>query len=44
MPLEQIAAAVGLADAATLHRLVKRHTGRSPGAVRPGAALQRRKP
>ena len=40
MPLEQIAAAVGLADAATLHRLVKRHTGRSPGAVRPGAATR----
>jgi transcriptional regulator GlxA family with amidase domain len=37
MPLDQIAAAVGLADPATLHRLVKRHTGRSPGALRPGA-------
>jgi transcriptional regulator GlxA family with amidase domain len=36
MPLEEIAAAVGLADPATLHRLVKRHTGRSPGALRPG--------
>jgi transcriptional regulator GlxA family with amidase domain len=40
MPLEQIAAGVGLADAATLHRLVKRHTGRSPGALRPGAAAR----
>jgi transcriptional regulator GlxA family with amidase domain len=37
MPLDQIAGAVGLADPATLHRLVKRHTGRSPGALRPGA-------
>ncbi|OBH61161.1 GlxA family transcriptional regulator [Mycobacterium sp. E2479] len=37
MPLEEIAAAVGLADPATLYRLVKRHTGRSPGALRPGA-------
>ncbi|MGO8769786.1 GlxA family transcriptional regulator [Mycobacterium sp.] len=37
MPLEEITAAVGLADPATLHRLVKRHTGRSPGALRPGA-------
>lgn len=37
MPLEEIAAAVGLADPATLHRLVKRHTGRSPGALRPSA-------
>jgi transcriptional regulator GlxA family with amidase domain len=36
MPLEEITAAVGLADPATLHRLVKRHTGRSPGALRPG--------
>jgi transcriptional regulator GlxA family with amidase domain len=35
MPLEDLAAAVGLADPATLHRLVKRHTGRSPGALRP---------
>jgi transcriptional regulator GlxA family with amidase domain len=40
MPLEEVAAAVGLADPATLHRLVKRHTGRSPGALRPGAAAQ----
>jgi transcriptional regulator GlxA family with amidase domain len=40
MPLEEVAAAVGLADPATLHRLVKRHTGRSPGALRPGAARQ----
>ena len=35
MPLEQVAAAVGLADPATLHRLVKRHTARSPGSLRP---------
>ncbi len=35
MPLEGVAAAVGLTDPATLHRLVKRHTGRSPGALRP---------
>ncbi|PXX08153.1 GlxA family transcriptional regulator [Mycolicibacterium moriokaense] len=40
MPLEQIACAVGLADAAALHRLVKRHTGRSPGALRPGVAVK----
>jgi transcriptional regulator GlxA family with amidase domain len=38
MPLEEVAAAVGLADPATLYRLVKRHTGRSPGALRPRAA------
>jgi transcriptional regulator GlxA family with amidase domain len=37
MPLEEVAAAVGLSDPATLHRLVKRHTGRSPGALRPTA-------
>ncbi|ORW26686.1 hypothetical protein AWB91_05410 [Mycobacterium paraense] len=37
MPLEEIAAAVGLADPATLHRLVKKHTGQSPGALRPSA-------
>jgi transcriptional regulator GlxA family with amidase domain len=37
-PLEEVAAAVGFADPATLHRLVKRHTGRSPGALRTGAA------
>jgi transcriptional regulator GlxA family with amidase domain len=36
MSLEEVAAAVGLADPATLHRLVRRHTGRSPGALRPG--------
>ena len=30
MSLEEVATAVGLADPATLHRLVKRHTGRSP--------------
>jgi transcriptional regulator GlxA family with amidase domain len=41
MPLEEVAAAVGFADPATLHRLVKRHTGRSPGALRAGAARQR---
>ena len=40
MPLEEVAAAVGLADPATLHRLVKRHTGRSPGALRTGTARQ----
>ena len=38
--LGEVAAAVGLADPATLHRLVKRHTGRSPGALRPGAAAE----
>lgn len=38
LPLGEIAAAVGAADPATLHRLVKRHTGRSPGALRPGTA------
>jgi transcriptional regulator GlxA family with amidase domain len=38
LPLGEVAAAVGLADPATLHRLVKRHTGRAPGALRPGAA------
>jgi transcriptional regulator GlxA family with amidase domain len=37
MPLEEISAAVGLADPASLHRLVKKHSGRSPGALRPGA-------
>lgn len=36
-PLEGVAAAVGLADPASLHRLVKKHSGRSPGALRPGA-------
>lgn len=40
MPLEEVAAAVGLADPATLHRLVKRHTGRSPGALRPSAGAR----
>jgi transcriptional regulator GlxA family with amidase domain len=40
MSLEEVAAAVGLADPATLHRLVKRHTGRSPGALRPSATAQ----
>jgi transcriptional regulator GlxA family with amidase domain len=38
MPLEEVAAAVGLANPATLYRLVKRHTGKSPGALRPGAS------
>ncbi|MQY27270.1 GlxA family transcriptional regulator [Nocardia aurantia] len=37
LPLEQVAAAVGLSDPASLHRLVKKHTGRSPGATRPSA-------
>lgn len=37
MQLEEVSAAVGLADPATLHRLVKRHTGQSPGALRPSA-------
>jgi transcriptional regulator GlxA family with amidase domain len=41
MPLEEVAAAVGLADPATLHRLVKRHTGRSPGALRTGTGTAR---
>ncbi|HTQ21391.1 GlxA family transcriptional regulator [Mycobacterium sp.] len=40
MSLEEIAAAVGLGDPATLHRLVKKHTGRSPGALRPSATAQ----
>ena len=44
MPLDEVAGAVGLADPATLHRLVKRHTGRSPGALRPGATAARRSP
>ena len=35
LPLGKISTAVGFADPATLHRLVKRHTGRSPGALRP---------
>jgi len=38
MPLDEIATEVGLADPATLHRLVKRHTGRSPGSLRPSVA------
>ncbi|MFT3899053.1 MAG: helix-turn-helix domain-containing protein [Gordonia sp. (in: high G+C Gram-positive bacteria)] len=33
-PLDSIAAAVGLGDANALHRLVKRHTGCPPGALR----------
>ncbi len=41
MSLEEVATAVGLADPATLHRLVKRHTGRSPGALRQGPAVER---
>lgn len=40
MSLEEIAAAVGVTDPATLHRLVKKHTGRSPGALRPGTAAK----
>ncbi|OBF93791.1 hypothetical protein A5791_12285 [Mycobacterium sp. 852002-51163_SCH5372311] len=40
MSLEEVAAAVGLGDPATLHRLVKKHTGRSPGALRPSAAAK----
>ncbi|WP_428341514.1 helix-turn-helix domain-containing protein [Mycobacterium sp.] len=40
MPLEEVAAAVGFADPATLHRLARRHTGRSPGALRPSPARQ----
>ncbi|MDP9166140.1 MAG: helix-turn-helix domain-containing protein [Actinomycetota bacterium] len=35
LPLERVGAAVGLSDPASLHRLVKRHTGRAPGALRP---------
>ncbi|WP_122498558.1 GlxA family transcriptional regulator [Mycobacterium attenuatum] len=38
MPLEQVAEAVGLADPATLHRLVKKHTGRAPGSLRPAVS------
>jgi len=34
MPLSRVAETVGLADAATLHRLVVRHTQRAPGAFR----------
>ena len=34
LALAKVAERVGLADAATLHRLVVRHTGRSPGAFR----------
>jgi transcriptional regulator GlxA family with amidase domain len=32
--VQDVSSAVGLSDPATLHRLVKRHTGRSPGALR----------
>jgi transcriptional regulator GlxA family with amidase domain len=38
MPLEEVAGKVGFADPATLYRLVKKHTGRSPGTLRPSAA------
>ncbi|WP_203335785.1 GlxA family transcriptional regulator [Nocardioides limicola] len=34
MSLDEIAAAIGLNDANTLHRLVKRHTGKPPGRLR----------
>ncbi|MBI3226085.1 MAG: helix-turn-helix domain-containing protein [Mycolicibacterium cosmeticum] len=34
-PLEEISTAVGLGDPASLHRLVKKHTGQSPGNLRP---------
>jgi transcriptional regulator GlxA family with amidase domain len=34
LPLSDIAARVGLADAAVLHRLVVRHTGHAPGRFR----------
>jgi AraC-like DNA-binding protein len=34
LPLSDIAARVGLADAAVLHRLVERHTGHAPGRFR----------
>ena len=34
LPLGRIAEQVGLADAATLHRLVVRHTSRAPGSFR----------
>lgn len=34
LPLAQVAERVGLADAATLHRLVVRHTNRAPGSFR----------
>jgi transcriptional regulator GlxA family with amidase domain len=36
MPLAEVAARVGLADAAVLHRLVVRHTGLAPGHFRGG--------
>ncbi len=34
LPLEAVAERLGFADAATLYRLVRRHTGRSPGSFR----------
>jgi transcriptional regulator GlxA family with amidase domain len=34
LPLSEVAARVGLADAAVLHRLVVRHTGHAPGRFR----------
>lgn len=39
MPLEDIATAVGLGDPATLHRMVKKHTGLPPGALRHGRRI-----
>jgi transcriptional regulator GlxA family with amidase domain len=35
--LDEVARAVGVADAASLHRLMRRVTGRSPGSFRPPA-------
>lgn len=34
LPLEAVAERLGFADAATLYRLVRRHTGQAPGAFR----------
>ncbi len=34
LPLDAVAERLGFADAATLYRLVRRHTGRSPGSFR----------
>ncbi|WP_216905421.1 GlxA family transcriptional regulator [Nocardia noduli] len=42
LALGEITTAVGLSDPATLHRLVKRHTGRPPGALRPGVSTAAR--
>ena len=38
LSMAQIAAAVGVADAAALHHLIRRATGQPPQAFRPGAA------